>query len=915
MSTKVGHNQHGLNDCGCCEGLAVETPVEVSNRPGLSAVAYRVGTHAQFRRTSVARLSDAAHPQLRALSTRDADDFSLALLDAWATTADVLTFYQERIANESYLRTATERVSILELARLVGYELRPGVAASTYLAFTLNEVPGATRETAEALGVPSATLIDAGIKVQSIPGPEEKAQTFETVERIEARVEWNAIRPRLTRPQPIKTDAEFVYLVGLTTGLKKGDGLLIAPLGQDAAFRQVAEVTTEDALGRTKVRLQPSVDYVATAIPLAPKSTPPVSQTTKKYLGQTVDAVELRTAALVGKFRVVDIFDNLAASKSEPPGILALRMRAGIFGHNAPRWPALPVIQRIGQMGRNPDNPSQKVFYPGPYSNKNQWVDAFNSQVGLWHGKAIHDYPGVAADAKHVFLDNLYPSIVRDSWVVLKDDDVARAYKVTGAREVSKSDFTLSARVTRLTLNTRAYWDNFGIRSTTVFAQSEELKMARLPEETPVEGSAIELDTWVDGLVAGQKIIVCGELQTAQGVTACELATISKVEQVIKTDGFTRVHLTTPLDNSYVRAGVTISANVALATHGETVRETLGGGDAGQAYQRFTLRQPPLTYVSASTPTGTQTTLEVRVAGILWHEVPTLYGHGPEERVYVTRQDDDGKTTVQFGDGRTGARLPTGQDNVTARYRKGTGLPGLVKANQLSQLMSRPLGLKGVNNPLAPAGAADPESRDQARRNATLTLHTLDRIVSLLDYEDFARAFMGVAKALATWTWNGETRGVFVTVAGPDGAAVADDSPLYANLLAAMRAAGDATVPLHIASFEQRFFRLRAKVKVHEDYLDETVLKEVENRLRRHFSFDAREFGQPVTLSEVIADIQRTAGVVAVDVDELYRTDEAVTPALHARLPAAQPLAGTEQVTASELLTLEPGPLDIKVMS
>jgi len=216
---------------------------------------------------------------------------------------------------------------------------------------------------------------------------------------------------------------------------------------------------------------------------------------------------------------------------------------------------------------------------------------------------------------------------------------------------------------------------------------------------------------------------------------------------------------------------------------------------------------------------------------------------------------------------------------------------------------------------MAPAGAADPESRDQARRNATLTLHTLDRIVSLLDYEDFARAFMGVAKALATWTWNGETRGVFVTIAGPDGASVADASPLYANLLAAMRLAGDPTVPLHIKSFEQRFFHLKAKVKVHKDYLPENVLKEVGDRLRAQFSFDAREFGQPVTLSEVIAVIQRTAGVVAVDVDELYRTDEAVTPALHARLPAAQPLAGTEKVTAAELLTLEPGEPDIKVMS
>ena len=51
---------------------------------------------------------------------------------------DILTFYQERIANEAYLRTATERVSIGELAKLIGYKLRPGLAASVALAFTID---------------------------------------------------------------------------------------------------------------------------------------------------------------------------------------------------------------------------------------------------------------------------------------------------------------------------------------------------------------------------------------------------------------------------------------------------------------------------------------------------------------------------------------------------------------------------------------------------------------------------------------------------------------------------------------------------------------------------------------------------------------------------------------------------------
>ena len=46
----------------------------------------------------------------------------------------------------------------------------------------------------------------------------------------------------------------------------------------------------------------------------------------------------------------------------------------------------------------------------------------------------------------------------------------------------------------------------------------------------------------------------------------------------------------------------------------------------------------------------------------------------------------------------------------------------------------------------------------------------------------------------------------------------------------------------------------------------------MEQALREKFSFAARAFGQPVMLSEVIAAVQAVAGVIAVDVDKLYRS-------------------------------------------
>src|SRR6516162_5042288 len=90
----------------------------------------------------LARLSSSDYPALAGLKTRDDDDFSIALLDASSVVLDILTFYQERLANESYLRTATARFSLVHLARLIGYQPSPGVSASVYLVFTLTAAPG-----------------------------------------------------------------------------------------------------------------------------------------------------------------------------------------------------------------------------------------------------------------------------------------------------------------------------------------------------------------------------------------------------------------------------------------------------------------------------------------------------------------------------------------------------------------------------------------------------------------------------------------------------------------------------------------------------------------------------------------------------------------------------------------------------
>ena len=139
---------------------------------------FRVGTYASFRLAMLQRI--ARMQALSALQTRSDDDYAITLLDMWATVADVLTFYQERIANEGYLRTARLRDSILRMARLLDYQLRPGVAATTLLAFTLDKN--------------AALRIPLGLRVQSVPADDEKPQIYETLESILADAKLNSLR-------------------------------------------------------------------------------------------------------------------------------------------------------------------------------------------------------------------------------------------------------------------------------------------------------------------------------------------------------------------------------------------------------------------------------------------------------------------------------------------------------------------------------------------------------------------------------------------------------------------------------------------------------------------------------------------------------------------------------------------------
>lgn len=330
--------------------------------------------------------------------------------------------------------------------------------------------------------------------------------------------------------------------------------------------------------------------------------------------------------------------------------------------------------------------------------------------------------------------------------------------------------------------------------------------------------------------------------------------------------------------------------NVTPASHGETVRaEVLGDGEAAASFQRFHLRKKPLTYVPAAGRAASS--LQVFVNGATWSEVPQLYGATPTARVFTTRAADDGTTTVQFGDGVTGARPPTGRQNLVAWYRQGVGVAGRVDPRRLTTLLDRPTGVKSVTNPVAGEGGADPETLDRARQTAPGTVRTFGRAISLRDFEDSALTGGEVAKARADWVWTGQRRVVHVTVAGEGGAVFSPDA--LRRLATTFDAERDVNRPLVMGSCARVPITFAGTIGVNGSYVATEVLERARAALVDSMAFANRDFGAPVHLSDVFATLQSVEGVESVDVDslDLKSTDPAYRLVRGVGVGAVQPVA------------------------
>jgi hypothetical protein len=803
------------NDCE----KPIQFPRTIYNRPGLSRIDYRIGSYAELREHMFELLNqDAA---LSAWTHRGADDPGIALLEGTAVVGDILTFYQQLYANESYLRTAQWRESVAELVRLLGYRLAPGLGGEATFALAVKGE--------DAVTVPKGF----GLKAQLESGA--KPAEFESTEEVTAYPalsEFSLYRP-FTQPS-VTSGVTSTFSVptsaleGMMVELKAGDRLMLVTASTDSlTHRQIAKVA------------------------------------------QVTQHLDLTEITIEGKWR----------GPSSAAGISAYKLGRSFryFGYNAP---SRDTVITAGVASQTSVSYSAQVGL-APYT-------AIYYVAGVYHPlPSIDSYPldqevddlslGTTLLAT-LQLSNITAGTGQWHFFERQIVSVTTASLTRGALSGGATVVQLSSALARPDLVPALIHTD--IRS----VEFHEVIGAKFQVKTPREAIAADLSRlYFYGDVASYQLLHQRTLMLARDDQS-EQITVTIDSTALGGDPVTLRPLTlvappgifTLADFPLIDPTITVYGNLVSATQGKTEAEVvLGSGDQRQVFQTFALPNSPLTYLLDETQTPAQVPqLTVYVDGIAWRQVDAFFNYGPQDAVYVVRDDEDGKSFVQFGDGKNGRCLSSGVNNVSAVFRVGSGAHGEIKDGARPSITGKLKNFDKVYLPAPVAIGAGPEDESTARVAAPAKMQSLGRMVSLADIEAEALALPHVLKVRATWSAPEGIPLVRLTVLTESGE-VADLNAVRDSMLTFNRYRGPARYPIDVAQGIRQYVYLKIEVGYEAARKEDDVRAAIKQALGLAaeegngidgadglFGLNARQFGYNAHKSQVIGAVQNVTGVM-----------------------------------------------------
>jgi hypothetical protein len=792
-------------------------PRSIDNRPGLSRIGFRIGTYADFREALFNALDRS--PLLLPWTHRQPDDPGIALLEGVAILGDILTFYQELYANEAWLRTATWPESVTGLVRLLGYRPAPGIGGEASAAF---EFKGAT---------PVTVAAGFGFNAQLVG--QKQPVDFETAAGLTAVPQLS--RFSLYAPWHTYAIGAGTSVLSVDTGVLAAVGVTLKPKDRLALLDLATVANAESVNWQIAVVGSVAVVLDQTVITLngSWQQNPPTGGTLMAYkLGRGFHAFGYNAPT-----NSLSINNNVATSTPVDTTI------------------ALPRILDAFPLDRKVDDLSAGTNMLVDLQIKNR---AGQTEEFLLTATAYRTFLGadsVGPMSGSVTKVELQTSHVRTGNVVNADRRTAQCLEVVG------SPFQVAAQ--RLP----AY---SGPGVDTLYYYGDGAGYQQLDGRT-LQFVVLNADDSVARLE--QSTAAIDSSQTGD-LAAVELRSIT-LNPALQQFNWEDFLLKAPT--------VTVLGNVVPVTQGKTQRQaTLGNGDARQVNQTFMVPKGPLTWLGdeALTPPRIPQ-LHVLVNNIEWDEVDSLFAAGSNDTSYIIRQDENGNSWVQFGDGVNGSRLPSGVGNVLITYRTGVGANGDRTPGTKPQPVGQAQNLSAIRLYNTVTGGAAPESSDSARQTAPGRVQSLGRLVSLSDFEYEALALPGVEKAQATWDLSGGVPLLVLTVllANPSDAAT---ESVQAAMSLANIARGPQRFQVQVQPASLQYVFLNLTFGLTRGYQPHSVIAAIQAALGvilasgpapsgGLFSLDQRQLGQPEYATRIEGVVQNVAGVDWVEVTAFRR--------------------------------------------
>ena len=867
-----------MSDCrnDCRDPLAF--PRRIRNRPALGRIGYRIGTYAEIREALLHWIDTS--PGLQNYTHRKSDEPGIALLEGASILGDILTFYQESYANESFLRTANWRESVADLVRLIGYRLSPGIGGRGTFAFELRG--------------DKAITIPKGFRVSAEVTGREGQSDFETVA---ASIALPALsRFPLYRPSHFPSigagntrfSVSTAALVAAGVTLEKGDRVMISDNGYTAANRR--QLVVIDSVRRqfehTEFTIKGRWEGVALASPVAYK----VGRSFR-YFGHN-GPEKKTTVSSSGTVSQTDV--NFTIATGVAPGFLF----AYTIGYHAlPTLASFPLDQQIDDLTAGALMLATLSLGTSTAFPATSELLLFERRIKRVHNESI-TRGAVTGGTTVVDLDYelALPFIIGGAPLVYSDIRTMTFHEVIG------ECFALSAARAPLSSADLTRLDFFSDPGGYAAINGRRIQLAR--------GAAVE-----------ETVVTTDAAAPATGQTLRPL-TLSPPLRAFTLGDF-------PIEAAPGVTPVVAYGNLVDATQGRTEREAvLGNGDSRESFQSFKLPKAPLTYhnhAGATPPEKPE--LQIWVGDRMWTFVPSLFGHGPKDEVYIVREDVNFDSWVQFGDNETGSRLPSGIGNVRAIFRTGNEAYGPLREDTNLQAGGRLDRLDKIRLLGLSTGGDVPEAAENARAAAPGKLQSLGRLVSITDFESEALAIAGVWRVRARWATASGVPAVVLIVLMKTGR----DTELSTvrNILAGYnRCRGPQRFPIIVEPGQLEYLYLDASVSLDPSRNPADVQASIQAALgviggeadgidgsAGLMAAGRRQFGDREYATRIAGVIQNVPGVVWADVNGLGTLGTASDPTTLTPPAAPWPLDDVINCAANRILALHRNHVDLKIVA